>query len=105
MTWWTLVGASSGALVGLAAWRRLRTGTYRRDDDVARLPLRHAWAVVPLAAAGGAVAASAPEPLRGAAWIYLVVGAAILWVDLDVHRILDAITRWWAPAIAAALDE
>ncbi|ACZ32403.1 peptidase A24A prepilin type IV (plasmid) [Xylanimonas cellulosilytica DSM 15894] len=103
MSWWVLAGAITGALAGVAGWHRLRTGTYRRDDDVARLPLKHAWVLVPLAAAGGAVAGLTSGPLRAAAWLYLVVGAAIIWIDLDVHRIPDAITRWWAPALAAVL--
>ena len=103
MSWWVLAGAITGALAGAAGWHRLRTGTYRRDDDVARLPLKRAWVLVPLAAAGGAVAGLAPDPLRAAAWLYLVVGAAITWIDLDVHRIPDAITRWWAPVLAATL--
>ena len=103
MTWCVLGGAVTGAAVGALLWRWVRAGTYRRSDDVPRLQLRHAWTVMLLAAGGGAVAGTAPASLRAAAWLYLVIGAAIVWIDLDVHRVPDAITRWWAPAVAAGV--
>lgn len=98
-----LVGAAVGLLAGVVLWRWLRTGAYRYDTDEPRSRLGRAWAVVPLAAAGGAVAGLVPWPLAAAAGVYLVGGAALVWIDLDVHRIPDAVTRVWGPLVALAL--
>lgn len=97
------VGAAVGLLAGVLWWRWLRVGTYRYPSDTLRLDLASTWAVLPLATVGGAAAGLAPGGLAAAAWVYLVVGAGIVWIDLDVHRIPDAITRWWAPALAVVL--
>ena len=51
-----LFGAISGALAGLLLWRWLRTGGHRRLDDRSHLTLSGEWEVVPMAAAGGAIA-------------------------------------------------
>ncbi|MFE5292339.1 prepilin peptidase [Isoptericola sp. NPDC056618] len=98
-----LVGAVAGLLAGVVLWRWLRTGAYRYDTDEPRSRLGRAWTVVPLAAAGGAVAGLVPWPLAAAAGVYLVGGAALGWIDLDVHRIPDAVTRVWGPLVALAL--
>ena len=98
-----LVGAAAGLLAGVVLWRWLRTGAYRYDTDEPRSRLARSWAVVPLAAAGGAVAGLEPWPLTAAAGVYLVGGAALVWIDLDVHRIPDAVTRVWGPLVALAL--
>ncbi|MEU2200135.1 prepilin peptidase [Isoptericola sp. NPDC019482] len=98
-----LVGAVAGLLAGVALWRWLRTGAYRYDTDEPRSRLERSWVVVPLAAAGGAVAGLTPWPLPAAAWVYLVGGAALVWIDVDVHRVPDAVTRVWGPLVALAL--
>ncbi|MFE5310286.1 prepilin peptidase [Isoptericola sp. NPDC056605] len=98
-----LVGAAVGLLAGVVLWRWLRTGTYRYDTDEPRSRLERTWAVVPMAAAGGAVAGFEPWPLTAAAGVYLVGGAVLVWIDLDVHRVPDAVTRVWGPAVALAV--
>lgn len=98
-----LLSSAAGAAAGALWWWWLRTGAYRYPSDVTRLDLRRSWTVIVLAAAGGTIAGAAPADLLPAAWVYLVVGAALVWIDLDVHRIPDAIVRWWAPALAAVL--
>lgn len=104
MTWvWIIGGAVTGGLAGTGMWLWLRTGTYRKPDDVARSPASGSWVVIPLAATGGTAAAFAPPPLVAAAWVYLVIGTAILWVEADVHRVPRVVTRFWAPAVAVAL--
>ncbi|MEL7975191.1 A24 family peptidase [Isoptericola sp. F-RaC21] len=98
-----LVGAAVGLLAGVVLWRWLRTGAYRYATDEPRSRLERSWAVVPLAVAGGAVAGLEPWSLTAAAGVYLVGGAALVWIDLDTHRIPDAVTRVWGPLVALAL--
>ena len=98
-----LVGAVAGLLAGVVLWRWLRTGTYRYDTDEPRSRLERSWAVVPLTAAASVVAGLTPWPLTAAAGVYLVGGAALVWIDLDVHRIPDAVTRVWGPLVTAAV--
>lgn len=101
MTWWIL--GAAGLLVGGGSWRWLRSATYRYPDDVTRLSLNFSWVVVPMSAAGGAAASAVPDRLVAASWLFLVVGAVVFWIDIDVHRVPDAITRWWAPATIVTL--
>ncbi len=107
---WALTGAL-GLVGGLLLWRWLRTGRYRTGgaavptgySDSPRLDLRASWMVVLLGGVGGALAAFAPASLVPAAFVYLLGGAALVWIDLDVHRIPDAVTRVWAPLVVIAL--
>jgi leader peptidase (prepilin peptidase)/N-methyltransferase len=105
VTLWTiLVGAVGGALAGAALWRWLRTGAYRIGEDEPRLSLDRSWAVVPAAAAGGALAGVLADPwLAIAAWLYLVGSVSVIWIDLDVHRVPDRVLRWWAPELFVAV--
>ena len=105
-----LFGAISGALAGLLLWRWLRTGGHRRLDDRSHLTLSGEWAVVPMAAAGGAIAGTVAGWVALPAWVYLVGGALVVWIDLDVHRIPDQVLKVWVPVlgggvIAAAVGE
>lgn len=93
----------AGVVGGVGAWRWLRPGGYRYTGERTRLDLSRAWLVVPLAAAAGAGAGLAPLPLVAAAVVYLVVGAGVAWIDWDVHRVPDAVTRLWAPAVAVVV--
>lgn len=97
------VGGGAGLIAGVLLWWWLRTGRYRYLSDEPRARLGRSWAVVLMAVAGGAVAGFAPAPLVVPAWIYLVGGAALVWIDLDVHRIPDAVTRIWGPAVALSV--
>lgn len=104
MSWvWIIGGAVTGGLAGTGMWLWLRTGAYRRPGDVPRASASGRWIVIPLAAVGGTAAAFAPLPLVVAAWVYLVVGTAILWIEVDVHRISHVVTRFWAPAVVVAV--
>lgn len=95
----TTVAALAGAIAGSGFWWWIRTGTYRRGDDVPRRSLHRSWAVIPAAAAGGALAEFGGDPVVLAIWLYLVAGAAIAWIDLDVHRIPDRFIWVLAPMI------
>ncbi len=84
-----LCGAGAAVLVGWAVWWRwIRTGAYRAAQDAPRLDLGWSWLLIPAAAAGGAVAGLLGWSwLFAGAWLYLVSGAVVAWIDLDVHRI------------------
>lgn len=99
------LGAGAGLVAGVLWWRWLRTGDYRLPGDTPRLGLRHSWWVAPGCAAVGAAAGSTPGSpgWAVAAWVYLVGAVALLWVDVDVHRIPDRITRIWGPLLAVAI--
>lgn len=84
-------------------WRWLRTGRYRRVDDTPRRDLRTCWLVVPAAAVAGALAGWCPGWLAPAAWVYLVGGVLVTWIDLDVHRVPDAVLKFWTPLLAVAV--
>lgn len=97
-----LTGAASGALAGGALWQWLRGGQYRIADDEPRLELTRAWVVIPAATAAGGLAGLAFQGwLALSVWTYLVGAIALVWIDLDVHRVPDLLLRWWAPAIVA----
>ena len=98
-----VLGAGAGALAGSAMWRWLRTGHYRSVDDTPRRDLRSCWLVVPAAAVAGALAGWCPGALAPAAWIYLVGGVLVTWIDLDVHRVPDGVLRLWTPLLVVAV--
>ena len=100
---WVLLGAGAGAAAGVTLWLRARTGAYRRPEDLPRANLGRSWAIVPMAGAGGAVAGLLEGPLAVVAWLYLVIGALLVWIDLDVHRIPDATLARWAPVLLLAV--
>src|SRR5690606_25579634 len=82
---------------------RLRTGSYRRRDDVPRVALGWSWLVIVMAAAGAAAASTLGLPLAVPAGIYLVVASALVWIDVDVHRVPDAVLAVLAPVLAVAV--
>lgn len=102
MPLWVPTGAL-GLVGGVLLWRWLRTGGYRIAADTPRLRLGASWSVILLAGAGGVAAGFAPAALVPAALVYLLGGAALIWIDQDVHRIPDAFTRIWAPGVVVAL--
>ena len=95
--WWaTIVLALLGAAVGAGLSRVLADGRYRRGLERDRPLPRYTWWLVPAVAAAWA---SLTFRLGGQAhwsllpaYLYLgVVGAALTYVDLDVHRLPDLI--------------
>ncbi len=98
------VGATAGAVAGVVLWQWLRTGTYRVEEDTPRMTLHRSWLAVPGATLLGGLAGGMNEPWVGAAaWIYLVGAVALIWIDLDVHRVPDRYLRWWAPILLGAV--
>ncbi|WP_051027379.1 prepilin peptidase [Cellulosimicrobium cellulans] len=100
---WALAAAALGAGAGVALWWRLRAGSYRRRDDLPRAALTWSWLVIPMATAGAAAASTLGLPLAVPAAIYLVVASALVWIDVDVHRVPDAVLVVLAPVLAAAV--
>lgn len=98
-----VLGALCGALVGLLLWRWLRGGGYRRLDDRSHLTLVGAWVVVPMAAGGGAIAGTVEGWVALPAWVYLVGGSLLVWIDLDVHRIPGQVLKVWPPTLAGGI--
>jgi len=97
-------GAAAGLAAGVGLWRWLRDGGYRRPEDEPRLQLGRAWLVVPGAGAAGAAAGMLPSWwLITVGWVYLVGAVALVWIDLDVHRVPDRVLVWWAPAVSASV--
>lgn len=101
----TLVVVLAAAVFGVLAWRWLRAGHYRRDDEGGPLP-RHLW-VPALAPFVGLVVALgladrhwttllAPLALAGA-------GLVLAAIDADVHRLPNAITLPLVPVQAVLL--
>lgn len=98
-----VVGAVGGLLVGVFFAWWLPQRRYARVGDVTRLvPRCSAVLAVPVVAAlCGAIAA-----MQDSVWfavglaVYLAAGVAIVWIDLDVHRIPD---RVLAPTVGALL--
>ena len=101
--WIVVVVTVVGALVGVLLARILTSGTYRLDDEQDRPPSR--WG--PLVAAAvpvlwgllawqlGGLAAGALLP---AYLLLAVVGVALFWIDVDVHRLPEGLTL---PSVAA----
>ncbi|MDQ2758602.1 MAG: prepilin peptidase [Actinomycetota bacterium] len=106
--WWlVLVVALAGAGVGLLLARRLETLDYRLDDEQGPAPAHPVVvaAAVPLVWALMAWQVGGLE--RGAVLpAYLLVGlvgVALVWIDVDVHRLPEGLTLWSVPAILLLL--
>jgi len=106
--WVCLLVALAGVPVGLLMSRRLVTGGYRLDDELGQPPPTVGWlvaAVVP--ALWGVLAWRVGGLSRGAvlpAYLLLAaVGVALFWVDVDVHRLPEALTLPCLPAVALLL--
>lgn len=101
----TLVVVLAAAVFGALAWRWLRAGHYRRDDEGGPLP-RHLW-VPALAPFVGLVL---ERGLGGHSWPVLLppltlaaAGLVLAAIDADVHRLPNAITLPLVPLQAALL--
>ncbi|GAB3499441.1 prepilin peptidase [Flexivirga sp.] len=99
-----LVGSIAGAVaipVALLLRRRLRTAAHRYDDELDTPARHHAWVVVVLPVivllVGRALAESHNALLALAYCVSLPVFAALAAIDLDVHRLPDALTLRLAP--------
>jgi leader peptidase (prepilin peptidase) / N-methyltransferase len=98
------VSAAAGLVAGALWWRWLLPGGHRIPTDEPRLDLAVTWTVVPAAGVvGGLAGVLADLWLVTTAWVYLVGGVGLAWVDLDVHRIPDRVLRWWVPALMVTL--
>ena len=101
--WIVVVVVVVGALVGVLLGRILTSGTYRLDDEPDRPPSR--WSLLVAAAVPvlwgllawqlGGLAAGALLP---AYLLLAVVGVALFWIDVDVHRLPEGLTL---PSVAA----
>lgn len=98
------IAAAAGVATGLvmAAWAR--TGRYRRAEDTARLPLPWAWVLAPIVAGSWALLAAmnSAQAALPAGLAFAAAGAAIGWVDLDVHRVPDRLLAIATTVIVAA---
>jgi len=106
--WVCLLVALAGVPVGLLMSRRLVTGDYRLDDELGHPPPTVGWlvaAAVPVL--WGVLAWRVGGLSRGAvlpAYLLLAaVGVALFWVDVDVHRLPEALTLPCLPAVALLL--
>lgn len=86
---------ASGVVAGLLGWWAAR-GSYRRADDLARLPLRPwplALAAAGLGLLGGVLAGMSMLAVPTAAWLlYFGAGLVLAVIDVDVHRLPDVLT-------------
>lgn len=92
-----------GFAAGVVAWWRLRTGNYRREDDIVRQALSRSWVVVVLTTMGATVAGTGAGWLVVPAWVYLVGAAVVVWIDFDVQRVPDRVVVVWAPCLVGAV--
>ncbi|MFC6708023.1 prepilin peptidase [Flexivirga alba] len=102
-----LVGVIAGCIaipVAILLRRKLRTAAHRRDDELDTPMRHHPWLliVLPLAAllVGRALAESHNAGVAFAYCACLPVLTALTAIDLDVHRLPDALTFPLAPAAA-----
>lgn len=107
--WWlVLLGLLAGWLLGVVLARRLRETGYRIDEEQTHPPLRALWAVPP--ALGGVWALLAwhlggrdGAVLLPAYLLLAVSGVALVWIDLDVHRLPEGLTLPTAAATTVLL--
>lgn len=88
--------AVAGAAAGLLLRHVVRAGGYRRGSEVDGRPRDPRWLIPALAVAWPLFAATAPATLPSVALpLYLAASCALAWlaaVDLDVHRLPNAVT-------------
>jgi len=107
--WWLVLFALlAGGALGVVLARRLAEAGYRIDEEEQHPPLRALWAVPPGLAAVWAVLAWHLGGRAGGvalpAYLLLAVsGAALLRIDLDVHRLPEGLTLPTAAAAAGLL--
>ncbi|HET7399506.1 MAG TPA: prepilin peptidase [Intrasporangium sp.] len=106
--WFVAVVALLGAVVGRLLATRLATAGYRLDDEAGR-PLPFApGLLVPLtglvwAVLGWRFGTVAHGTVLAAYLTFATVGMALLWVDVDVHRLPTGLTRPALPVLAVQL--
>lgn len=97
---WPAIAATLAA-AGLAVW--LHTGRYRRATDQPRLALRWWWCTPAVTAAAALVLDGTGSRTSWTDLAYLVGGAAIGLVDIDVHRLPDRFLATWGTCTAGVL--
>lgn len=108
--WWAvLLLAAAGAVIGWVTGRRLGTGEYRIESDEAgpSLPRAPWWPAPALALVWGFLAWRIGDTAGWAALpVYLFFGwlaVALVWIDIDVHRLPDGLVLPAYPALLALL--
>lgn len=96
-----LAGAGAGAVV---AWS-LRSGWHRRPPDVARLPAGSLLGLPAVVAIGWVLTAMSvgDDAAAPAVLLFVVLAAALAWIDLDVHRLPDRLVLGGGLPVAALL--
>ena len=92
------VGAAAAVVTGLY----LRRVSYRLPEDEPRLPASRIWWAVPTLALVFAVitATHTTTPLLPADLVFAAAGMAVVWIDLDVHRIPTPLVAGAGAAVA-----
>jgi len=106
--WLVLAAVVASVPVGVLLSRRLSTGDYRLDDEMERPVPTLGWlVVVAVPLLWGVLAWRVGGLSRGAllpAYLLLAaVGVALFWIDVDVHRLPEALTLPCIPAVALML--
>lgn len=106
--WVVLAVAVAGVPVGVLLSRRLSTGDYRLDDEMERPVPTLGWLVaLTVPVLWGVLAWRVGGLSRGAllpAYLLLAaVGVALFWIDVDVHRLPEALTLPCIPGVALLL--
>jgi leader peptidase (prepilin peptidase)/N-methyltransferase len=107
--WWVVVALGAAfAGVGLVTGRRLATGDYRIEGDEVDGPPGSVWWVAPATGVLAGLAAWAIGDLAGWAALpaYLLFAwltVALVWIDLDVHRLPYGLVLPGGAAILALL--
>ncbi|MEP6799471.1 MAG: prepilin peptidase [Lapillicoccus sp.] len=97
----------AGSAVGFLLQRRLVTTGYRLDDEEGPLP-GPSWAVVLAVPVlwgllAGRLGGAAHGALLPAYLLLATVGVALLWIDVDVHRLPEGLTLPTIPALVVLL--
>ncbi|GAA6526649.1 prepilin peptidase [Intrasporangium sp. DVR] len=106
--WYVAVLMVAGAAVGGVLATQLRSLEYRLDHETGRGPRAPGWAVAGgVALLWGLLAwrfGPAAEYALAPAYLgFAVVGVALVWVDIDVHRLPHGLTRPAYPMLAGQL--
>lgn len=100
--------ALAGGIIGLVLARRLASARYRIGDETDRPLPRAPWLVAPAVCLTWAALAWRLGGLGGAALLpayllFAAVGVALVWIDLDVHRLPEGLTLPTVPALLGLL--
>lgn len=106
--WVVVLSGALGLLVGWPLVRQLSTTGYRLDEELGR-PLRlRPWLFVTASGLLWAALAWRFAPWSGWALLpallyFVTVGLALLWIDVDVHRLPEGLTLPAYPVLVAQL--